>query len=284
MSSSDLIKQFVLGRRKPNLTRQEFHDYHYKVHGELSVATSKDEIPLKYYQTHFFDAAYHAVKSEKPGPPNWNHPWAFYNDSTELYFSSPAHLGAVFGSDHVRSRVGPDAFNFADFGAANALFCREYDVPGLLDCNSFDKNADPQEGLVAQLWVQGNAYEEDGDNIMAMLAKNLMDAVHKYAAQEIHRVVVSARAPDSMGLLKYFNLSDEIPKYAGVFTLYLRDLKTIALVRKIQTEFEEKSEQVGLLQLENVFIAFGKRVRVFDMGRNLPFDESRQPDVVYSTL
>jgi uncharacterized sporulation protein YeaH/YhbH (DUF444 family) len=132
--------------------------------------------------------------------------------------------------------------------------------------------------------VQGNAYEEDGDNIMAMLAKNLMDAVHKYAAQEIHRVVVSARAPDSMGLLKYFNLSDEIPKYAGVFTLYFRDLKTIALVRKIQTEFEEKSEQVGLLQLENVFIAFGKRVRVFDMGRNLPFDESRQPDVVYSTL
>ena len=284
MSSSDLIKQFVLGRRKPNLTRQEFHDYHYKVHGAISVETSKDEIPLKYYQTHFFDAAYHAAKSEKPGPPNWNHPWAFYNDSTELYFSSPAHLGAVFGSNHVRSKVGPDAVNFADFGAANALFCREYDIPGLADNNPVNGNADPQEGLVAQLWVQGSTYEEDGDSVMAMLAQNLMDAVHKYAAQEIYRVVVSARAPDFMGLLKYFNLSGEIPKYAGVFTLYLRDLRTIALVRKIQTAFEEKSEQRGLLQLENVFIAFGKRVRVFDMGRNLTFDESRQPDVVYPTL
>jgi DNA-binding transcriptional regulator YiaG len=39
------IKQIVAIRRKPGLTRQEFFDYHFQVHGKLSQAPSPDITP-----------------------------------------------------------------------------------------------------------------------------------------------------------------------------------------------------------------------------------------------
>lgn len=39
------IKQIVAIRRKPSLTRQEFFDYHFQVHGKLSQAPSPDITP-----------------------------------------------------------------------------------------------------------------------------------------------------------------------------------------------------------------------------------------------
>ncbi|KAJ5776306.1 uncharacterized protein N7511_001317 [Penicillium nucicola] len=71
------IKQLIVLRRKAGMTRQEFFDYHYQVHGAISTGTNS----WKYFQTHFNDSAYH------PQGPNFDlnshPPWAFGDDITE---------------------------------------------------------------------------------------------------------------------------------------------------------------------------------------------------------
>jgi hypothetical protein len=40
------IKQIATGRRKPNMTRKEFFDYRFRIHGSISDATEdKDQKP-----------------------------------------------------------------------------------------------------------------------------------------------------------------------------------------------------------------------------------------------
>ena len=281
MSSPMLIKQFAFGRRRPGLTRQEYHDYRYKVHGLLSIGPTKEETPLRYYQTLFFDSAYNALETGRPGPKNFNHSWAFCDDATELYYSTSSHLLSVFGSEHVRTRVGPDAAHFADFGASNAFFCQEYDLPGFSGDGSAANEDGAEEGLVAVYFVEAAEYHDDGTEFMTQLSQPLIDAVEECKAQSaIKRVVVSARAPDSHGLLGYFGISPEMPKYAGAFMIYLRSADAVGLTRKVQKRFEDDLAPQGLLKVENMFIAFGKRMRVLDFSRGLGFDQDRQTENV----
>lgn len=38
MPSTQLIKQIAAGRRRPNLTRKEYFDHRFRIHGEISDA------------------------------------------------------------------------------------------------------------------------------------------------------------------------------------------------------------------------------------------------------
>lgn len=41
-----IIKQLIALRRKAGMTKDEFFDYHYQVHGALSTGPSPSETPL----------------------------------------------------------------------------------------------------------------------------------------------------------------------------------------------------------------------------------------------
>lgn len=121
------VKQLVALRRKAGLTKEEYRDYHYQKHGAISTGPTPAETPRKYFQTHFFDTAYHADPTQKV--PNVHPPWAFSDGVTELYFDSPEHLKHVFQSEWVAQKVGPDGANFSDFSAVLPMFMREDTVP-----------------------------------------------------------------------------------------------------------------------------------------------------------
>jgi hypothetical protein len=58
-------------------------------------------------------------------PLNANHSWCGRGDTTELYFRDWEHILAVFRSDHVKQKVGPDGPLFADFDTCMVLMATE---------------------------------------------------------------------------------------------------------------------------------------------------------------
>lgn len=276
-----IIKQYVSARRKPGLSREEYFEYHFKVHGALSLGPTKDASPSKYFQTQFFDTVYHAANLGQPGPPNFNHPWAFHDDSTELYFGSIGHLASCYGDEHVRTKVGPDGLNFSDLGAVIGHFCREYDVEGLPGHQSPQSAAVPEEGLVTQVWVQGISDEEDGSKSLQSLEPLLIDAVQKFAAAEVTRVVANPTMPDTLNLLRYFGSPGDVPKYSGVFTVFFHNLTGIPSLRKAQRFFFEEADKKGLLRTKCSFVTFGQRALVFDLEKDIPFEAQRRPASAY---
>lgn len=94
-------------------TKNRSESFPHLLHSRISDQFSK------YIQTHFFDAAF----GEKPNSVKGtgNYAWTGRVDMTELYFRDWAHLKACFGSQHVRTKVGPDGANFNDLETAIPL-------------------------------------------------------------------------------------------------------------------------------------------------------------------
>ncbi|GMF13222.1 unnamed protein product [Phytophthora lilii] len=98
----EFVKLVTFLRRKPNMTRKEFMDYHFQQHGKLSDSPeSLDEKPQKYRQYHIFDSAFgERPASNTSQTPNRNYAW-----------------------------VGPDPLNFSDVEVAITWIGREMYVP-----------------------------------------------------------------------------------------------------------------------------------------------------------
>src|SRR5205814_6320892 len=101
-----MIKMMAAICRKPGMTHAEYLAYVQHVHGAIS-----NEQPLtlrRYVQNHVFDAAFGSGSEAV-------HAMTVARDSiTELWWDSPKDMGENFAHEHVRTKVGPDAANFAD--------------------------------------------------------------------------------------------------------------------------------------------------------------------------
>jgi hypothetical protein len=250
------VKQVATIRRRANMTRREFHDYHFQVHGALSTGPTLEETPGAYYQTHFFDSAYQSSSSKEPG-------YFGHDDMTELYYKDLAHVGHVFGSEYVKTKVGPDGRNFSDMASAMSMFSREEIIHGPADV--------PGEGLVAKYHIQGNGQPDDGTS----LASDLRSSIVSNFAPLAKGITLDIRVPDTLDILKYFGVQ-AAPNMSLIVTVYLKDREnSITAFRRAQREFEDN---VGEKTVKDVaFVCFGKRALVFDHTRNIPFDRSRQP-------
>ncbi|EXL66009.1 hypothetical protein FOPG_17797 [Fusarium oxysporum f. sp. conglutinans race 2 54008] len=112
MPSKPLMKQIAAGRRKPNLTRKEFLDHRFRIHGQIADAPEdKDLKPHKYIQTQAFDSVFGQRES---GPVNTNQHWSGHDYTTELFFRDWDHVLNCFSSDYVNDNVAPDGLLFAD--------------------------------------------------------------------------------------------------------------------------------------------------------------------------
>ncbi|KAL0930688.1 uncharacterized protein CTRU02_214763 [Colletotrichum truncatum] len=250
------LKMVAIIRRRSGMTRREFFNYHFQVHGSLSTGPSKDLAPKIYYQTHFFDSAYSNESAAQPT-------FSGHDDTTELYFNDISHVGAVFSSDHVKSVVGPDGRNFNDMAGAIALLSQEQTIYG--------KDAASNTGLVAKYHLQGADSPEDG----SALAAELQDDILAAFAPTARTITWDVRKPDNLGILQYFGSQDG-PKLSLILSVYLKDEeRSIEAFREAQEAFERK---VGQKISKNVsFVCFGKRALIFDHVRGLDFDPSRQP-------
>ncbi|KAH7247577.1 uncharacterized protein BKA55DRAFT_739534 [Fusarium redolens] len=239
------IKQIVAVRRSPGLTRQEFFDYHFQVHGRISTGPSPAENPSKYFQIHIEDAAYH--QQDPSRGPNANPAWAFSDDITELYFESADHIDRVFKSPWVKEKVGPDGAKFSDFGASLPVTVQETLVPlqeGVLS-EDFDS---PVSSPVAMYFITTKNGGVDG--------------------------LVSGFATDlPFDASAHFGSVPGRPVFDLVFSIHLGGKEGVQDLRKAQSHFEEA--YASQINLENTWIAFGQRALVFDQDKDIKFDPAR---------
>ncbi|CAG7565359.1 unnamed protein product [Fusarium equiseti] len=264
------IKQIVAVRRKPGLTRQEFFDYHFQVHGKIGQAPSKAETPSRYFQVHLTDASYHPEGSNRGS--NANPSWAFSDDITELYFESPDHLNSVFTSSWVKEKVGPDGANFSDFGASLPVAVQEKVVP-------FQGGASPEDidplssSLVAMYFI--SAANSDIDALVSGFANNLQ----QFAASQVRMLVANVPVNLPFDANAYFGSAPGRPVFDLVFAVHLRGKDGVPALRKAQNAFEEAYS--SMINLEHTWIAFGQRALVFDQDQNIKVCFERPP--VYYT-
>jgi hypothetical protein len=285
MTSADheLIKIVSILRRKPNMTRKEYLDYHFQKHGKISDSPeSLDDKPHKYRQYHIFDSAFgERPASETSHVPNRNHAWVGRDDATELYFRDMAHIQSVFSSEHVRTTVGPDGLNFSDLETAVAWIGHETPIPinstvpaAVTAKSDLDSNT-----LVALYFISiRNADSELAKKLTAIFREE----IEAHAADEALTLVVSLSpsvmesAEESLlgfDLTSYFGGS-AMPKFPLYFKVTLKSKSSVAAIRKAQLAFETRAEALGLIPSDSI-IAFAKQALVLDVG--VPFDGDRQP-------
>lgn len=207
-----------------------------------------------YFQTHFFDAAYHSDTTGKV--PNAHPSWAFSDDVTELYFDSSEHMERSFKSQWVREKVGPDGVNFSDFSAVMPMFVKEEKLPiPMLDASE-EKSSEENE-YVAMYFVSLKDDLIQPEQLASLFAACLQ----QYASGEVRKLIVNTPTKVDFDLGAYFK-GNSVVNFGLVFTVTLQGAQSVESVRKAQKKFE--SESGGSLDLPNSWIGFGERAVVLD--------------------
>lgn len=109
-----MIKFTILMHRKPELSREDFIEYHRKKHAPLfcSLPAVRQHV-RRYVQCH-------TIPASLPGMP----PITF-DGITELWFDDVAGLEAVFGSESYLQQIRPDEEKFIDLHSCEFVLSTE---------------------------------------------------------------------------------------------------------------------------------------------------------------
>ncbi len=210
-----MIKMMAAVCRKPGMTHAEYLAYMQHVHGEISK-----EVPgtlRRYVQNHVFDAAFgHGADAV--------HAMTMARDSvTELWWDHPADMGANFASEHVRTKVGPDAANFADASRTLSLVAVEAEQPV-----PHPGRATGAKVLHYLRGAAGLALDEFFRRWAAAHERAL--AAAPLAAAALRRCVHNRQLPEFNPMLAYFGAKD-VPVYEGVASLWFDDTTSVGAFR-----------------------------------------------------
>ncbi|KAF2659345.1 hypothetical protein K491DRAFT_622863 [Lophiostoma macrostomum CBS 122681] len=268
------LKQVACLRRKAALTRKEFFDHHFQVHGAISdKPDDPNDKPHKFIQVHFFDAAF----GERPGgvAGTSNHPWTGRDDMTELYFRDWDHLKSVFGSDYVHNIIGPDGLNFNDLETAIPLMVEEKPLPFI---TSVSKDFVKEEGsrTVAVLYLAvADSSQNNEEQLEKAFSPALIQALQTHASNEVYGLLANVGIPSTQFDLRAYFGGKNMPEYPVVYKIFIKDATSVSSVRKAQHAFLENSR--GKIDEGNTFIVFGVEGLINDVGKCVKFDKSRQP-------
>ncbi|RBQ78508.1 hypothetical protein FVER14953_07697 [Fusarium verticillioides] len=274
------IKQIATGRRKPNMTRKEFFDHRFRIHGSISDATEdKDQKPHKYIQTQVFDSSF---GSHPDGPLNANHNWVGRDDTTELFFRDWEHVQKCFSSDYVKTTIAPDGPLFADFETSVALMAYEKNIP--LQTAAAVKRAaavtgamDSGDSTVAMYFMSTPDERKDGESLEQTVTPRLFDAINSCCQDQIWGLICNVGAvSDQFDLNSYFGGAN-MPQYALVYKIFLDGPESVPLVRKTQAQFEKHAADESIIDLHKSFILFSQEALVMDVGKGVRFSYDRQP-------
>ncbi|UPK91065.1 hypothetical protein LCI18_002000 [Fusarium solani-melongenae] len=277
-----LIKQIAVGRRKPNMTRKEYFDHRFRIHGRIAdgtevLAHKPQYVKNKYIQTQIFDSAF---GSRPDGPLNANHPWCGRDDTTELYFRDWDHVIACSTSDYVKEVVGPDGPFFADFEASIALMAYEKLVPIRTAAALQTKKGeavDANNPTVAMLFISTSDNTRDGSELEKSITPLLTSTLESHCQNDASAVICNIGAvSDKFDLHAYFGGAD-MPQYALVYKVYLSDPASVPAFRKAQKHFEEAIGKLGSVDLHKSFVVFSHEALIMDMGNGTRFSLDRQP-------
>ncbi|KAJ4356860.1 uncharacterized protein N0V89_004897 [Didymosphaeria variabile] len=260
------LKQIACLRRKANLTRKEFFDHHFQIHGAISdKPNSPNEKPHKYIQVHFFDTAF----GERPGGVlgTSNHPWTGRDDMTELYFRNWDHIKACFGSDHVHHVVGPDGLNFNDLETAIPLMAEEKPLKFNGSLSGASVKAEGSRTVaVLYLAVPVSAQDRE-ERLERIFSPALTKALLTHASNEVYGLLANISIPSEQFDIRAYFGGKNMPEYPVTYKIFIKDAGSVSAVRKAQKAFiESVGEKVDD---SNTFIAFGVEGMVLDVGNGV---------------
>lgn len=112
-----MVKFTILLRKRPEMTHEEFVQYHQTQHAPLFLSVpAVQQYVRRYVQGHTLPFA-------MPGMP----PFA-YDGTTELWFDTPEDIGKVFGDAEYLRLIRPDEVKFLDLAECGFLLLTEYPV------------------------------------------------------------------------------------------------------------------------------------------------------------
>ena len=210
-----MIKMMAAICRKPGMTHAEFLAYVQHVHGAVS---NEQPVTLRrYVQNHVFDAAFGSGAEAV-------HAMTVARDSiTELWWDSPKDMGETFAHEHVRTKVGPDAANFADASRTLSLVAVEVE------------QALPNPGRATGAKVLHYLRAATGLALPEFLAR--WSSAHEralaaapLAAAKLRRCVHNQQLSEFNPMLAYFGAKD-VAIYEGVASLWFDDTSSVGVFR-----------------------------------------------------
>ncbi|KAK2055996.1 hypothetical protein LY76DRAFT_577090 [Colletotrichum caudatum] len=270
----NVIKQITAGRRKPDMTRKEYFDHRFRVHGRLADASeNENEKPYKYIQTQIFDSAF----GPRQGVLNANHNWCGRDDTTELYYRDWDHVSTVFDSDHVKQTVGPDAIFFADFESSIVLMAREERVVTTtrLASERADVSLDKGDATVAMYFISTPDNAVEGQTLHATLTPLLVKAIEQDCQDEVWGVIANIGVVSKKFDPNPYFGGAGMPQYCLVYKVFLKDRASAPSFRKSQKSFASAAKDV--IDTSESFVLFGTEALIMDSGKGTRFSLDRQP-------
>lgn len=224
-----MIKMMAAICRKPGMTHAEYVAYVQHVHGAIST-----EEPLtlrRYVQNHVFDAAFGSGTEAV-------HAMTVARDSvTELWWDSPKDMGENFAHEHVRTKVGPDAANFADASRTLSLVAVEAE------------QAVPHPGRATGAKVLHYLRAARGLALPAFFdrwasAHERALAAAPLAAAKLRRCVHNRQLSEFNPMLAYFGAKD-VPVYEGVASLWFDDTASVGAFRDYERALLAVNAEAG---------------------------------------
>lgn len=236
--------------RRPGMTHAEYVAYLQHVHGALSTA---NPVTLRrYVQNHVFDAAFGATTER-------SHTMVAARDSvTELYWDNSEDLGTTFAHEHVRSKVGPDARNFADEGATLSVVAEEVEQPVAQPA--------PRSGAKVMHYLraaEGLALPEFFERWERAHKRAL--GIEPVAAATQRRCVHSRQLPEFNETLVYFGGND-MPIYEGVASVWYDNPATVGAFRAYERALLEINTcpESTFYRPESSFFLYATEVSIFE--------------------
>lgn len=219
----------------------------------------------KYIQTQIFDSAY-GPRGEAGPLLNANQTWCGRDDTTELFFRDWDHVTACFNSDHVKKVIAPDGFEFADFETAISLMAREKELQVSTRLAS-KPTAQPDYATVAMYFVSTPDNQRNGHAVEAQITPLLITELEKHCQDEVWGIRANvAEVSEHFDLHAYFGGAD-LPPYAVVYKIYIKDEAYVPSIRKAQKDFEAAAKQ----QVDTCrsFIVFSKEALILDVEKDV---------------
>lgn len=200
---------------------------------------------------------------------NANQHWCGRDDTTELYFHNWDHISSCFNSAYVKGKVGPDGPFFADFETSMVLLAYEKIVKThtRLALERSQISLDKGDATVAMYFLSTIDNERDGEDIEATVSPLLTAALEEHCQDDVWGVIANVGAvSEKFDLNAYFGGAN-MPQYALVYKVFLKDSASVSAFRKSQKVFENAAPKN--LDLNESFVIFSHEALVMDMDKDI---------------
>ncbi|KAH9231885.1 hypothetical protein K456DRAFT_401893 [Colletotrichum gloeosporioides 23] len=236
--STSFPKQLAVIRRRSGLTHKEYLEYHTLVHGQKSWNAPHDNAwPIAYTQNHVFDGVFGANNTVA------NQIYVGRDDVNELYSSS------------ADSFTSPPPTNYTE-------------TTFLTGIPAGVKPADNKPPLVAWFWAIATKEATSNETFANTLADTLVKAIPAGTVYD-----ASVHVPVPGGDLRPYFGGQTMPTINAVIKLWLGESdSSISAVRTAQTQLDNAKLQ---LDENQSFMLFSREVVIWDMRKNIEFDQAR---------